>query len=999
MKRILKLMVIFLLLLTTLPIQADTSSLMSPQAPAQTLAAETASPEPSQQSTTPEPSAQPSQAPANTDFRGLWVATVVNIDYPSKPTTDSEVLKQEALKILDYAKDTGFTAVFLQVRPTADAFYASKIFPWSKYLTGTQGTAPSGSFDPLAFWITEAHKRGIELHAWINPYRVTKKAAGEPMHNFASLTKNHPATLHPEWVVKHSDGNLYFNPGIPEVRQLIVDGVMEIVNNYAVDGIHFDDYFYPDKNFSDSATYNKYKKAGQSLDDWRRENVNILVDTVNKAIKNTGKNIRFGISPFGIWANKSSNALGSDTKGLEAYYSHYADTRKWVKEGMIDYIAPQLYWDIGYSIADYSKLVAWWKDVVSGTNVDLYIGQAAYKAGNANPSSPWYGTAEIEKQMAFNEKTPEIKGSIFYNYSSLRDQPALSAVIKAIFERRDGAIAKIPVTLSRPSENLKTSYTSFYLNGASDPEKPLYLNGKLVENRSKQGYFGIFVNLSGGANVFTLSQEGSYATTVIYRNTGAASPTKLSKAEIPASSTFPQSQEYRMAGEKITLSCQAPIGSKVTVKINGKTYTMKASTSKSPGDGIYAATYTYTYTVPTFTGTARIVDLGAPVYTMTYKGSTKSQKAPAKVGVIMKGAPYYAEVIEDVIDTYHEPVSGNGAVYELYKGMVDSVTGMTGSYARLSSGQWVFKSKIKTYTLKTAQQPKINKMEYTVGDKWDSLNLTLSSAAAAIASYDGKTIVVTVAAKANTQNPTLPQKALISSVTSTSVDAGTQYTLTVKPNEVIEGYYIEKTANGVALKLKRKVIVPMSDKPLTGITIMLDPGHGGTEPGAIGPLGLKYAEKDINLNFSFKLKAELEALGAKVLMTRTTDTTVSLAARLSASRKARPDMFISVHANSMADNVDISKIHGFSVFYRETLAKPISQAIYDKTISTLGRNKHGVNKKNFYVTRGTWTPSILLETGFVPNPQEFEWLTDEKEQVTLAKTITEAIVNYFTGAK
>lgn len=978
MKRISKLIAIALILFISLSIFADTSlPVLADTIP-------------------PELTDYIKSSSSKGDFRGLWVATVVNIDYPSKPTTDAETLKQEALKVLDYAQNTGFNAVFLQVRPTADALYPSKIFPWSKYLTGSQGTSPSGNFDPLAFWITEAHNRGIELHAWINPYRVTKKAAGEPVHNFASLAANHPAKQHPEWVVKHSDGNLYFDPGIPEVRQLIIDGIMEIISNYEVDGIHFDDYFYPDKTFSDSATYKKYKQAGQSLDDWRRENVNTLVRNVAKAIKDSGKNIRFGISPFGIWANKSNNSLGSDTNGLESYYSHYADTRKWVKEGMIDYIVPQLYWNIGYSVADYSKLVTWWKNVVAGTKVDLYIGQAAYRAGNTSPASAWYGTKEIEKQLALNDTIPEIKGSIFYNYSSLRDQPALTAVIKAIFEKRDGVTPKIPVTLSRPSENTKTRYTGFYLNGASDPSKPLYLNGKLVENRSSQGYFGIFVSLSAGANVFTLSQEGSYATTVIYRDTSSSMPTKLSKAEIPASSTFPQSQEYRMSGEKITLSCQAPIGAKVSVKINGKTYTMKAAATTGPSDGIYATTYTYTYTIPSYSGTARIVDLGAPTYTMTYKGSTKTQKAPAKVGVIMKGAPFYAEVTEDVIDTYNEPVSGNGAAYELYKGMVDSITGMTGSYARLSSGQWVFKSKIKSYTLQSARQVKVNKLEYTTGEKWDTLKFDLSSAAAAISSYDGKSVKVTIAASSGASLSKLPDNALISAVTSSNVAGGIEYTLTVKPKETIEGYYIEKTSTGVSLKLKRKITVPMSDKPLTGITIMLDPGHGGTETGAIGPLGLKFAEKDINLKFAFNLKTELEAMGAKVLMTRTTDTTVSLAARLAASRNARPDLFISLHSNSMDDNVDISKISGFAVFYREVFAKSISQAIYDRTISTLGRNKHGVNKKNFYVTRGTWTPSILLENGFVPNPQEFEWLVDNSEQVKLAKTITEAVVKYFT---
>jgi uncharacterized lipoprotein YddW (UPF0748 family) len=213
---------------------------------------------------------------SNVDFRGVWVATVVNIDYPSKPTSDSETLKSEAIKVLDNAKATGFNAVFLQVRPTADAFYKSNYFPWSKYLTGTQGIMPSDNFDPLEFWVEEAHKRGIELHAWINPYRITKITYDEPKYDFASLAPSNPAIPHPDWVVKYTDGNLYFDPGIPEVQQLIINSVLEIIQNYNVDGIHFDDYFYPGTDFNDKATYEKYNTVNQNINDWRRSNVNSL---------------------------------------------------------------------------------------------------------------------------------------------------------------------------------------------------------------------------------------------------------------------------------------------------------------------------------------------------------------------------------------------------------------------------------------------------------------------------------------------------------------------------------------------------------------------------------------------------------------------------------------------------------------------------------------------------------------------------------------------------
>ena len=242
--------------------------------------------------------------------------------------------------------------------------------------------------------------------------------------------------------------------------------------------------------------------------------------------------------------------------------------------------------------------------------------------------------------------------------------------------------------------------------------------------------------------------------------------------------------------------------------------------------------------------------------------------------------------------------------------------------------------------------------------------------------------------------PRLPGNSLFSSAVFKKEGNQGQYTLTLKSEQTIQGYYIEKTPTGILLHVKRPVNAKSSGSPLSGITIMLDPGHGGSDSGAIGPLGLKYAEKAINLDTALNLKKELEALGAKVLMTRTTDATVSLTDRLAASRKALPDMFLSIHANSMADNVDISQIEGFSVHYKEALAKPLSEVLLNQA-GEAGRTKKGVRYNNFYVVRGTWAPSMLIETGFVPNPYEFELLTDPDEQAELVKSLAKGIAEYF----
>lgn len=927
------------------------------------------------------------------DFRGIWVATVLNIDYPKKPATNPDILKQEAIEVLDNAKTLGMDAVFLQVRPSGDALYNSNFYPWSKYLTGEQGQAPDDGFDPLTFWVEEAHKRGIELHAWINPYRITKKTASESKHDFNSLDPVNPAVINPDWVVKHSDGNLYFNPGLPQVRKYIIDGVLEIIENYDVDGIHMDDYFYPGKNFDDTKAYKKHGNDFKNIDDWRRENVNILVRELHEAIK--PHNIEFGISPFGIWANNSTNSLGSDTKGAQSYYEHYADTRKWVKEGMIDYIAPQLYWNIGFNVADYEKLVLWWADVVKGTGVNLYIGQAAYKVQNTDAKSPWYGEGEIEKQFNLNAQIPEVNGSILYNYSSVVKNLRLFSMIQDYNEKKDELNEPIPIKIGMPGKNIKTSFNEYYICGSSDPDKPLWLNGKRVENRSSKGYFGTLVKLREEENVFTFTQSKTNTAVIITKLTSLYAPAKLKEPDIPINSVFPQKEELKVPGEKITLSCKAPIGAKVDVALGGKSYAMSPATTKPIGDDIFLTTFSYIYTIPSYGGNPRNINLGTPVYKMNYKGIVKSVKAPGKVGAIMKMSPYYAEVIKDDIYTYSQPNSGSGGIHELQKGMVDYITGIAGNYVRLAMGHWVEKGNVKIYTGKNRLNTIVNKAEYMTGNAWEKLILYTGNPSLAIADYENDEIIVTVSGLNKGALPKMPSDGLVSEIEVKIGEYNGQYRLRLK--EDISGYYIEKISDGIVLNIRRVAKAQEGGYPLHGITIMIDPGHGGDSLGAVGPLGEEWAEKDINLKSSMKLKNELEGMGAEVLMTRTEDIDVSLEERLKMSKAAKPDLFVSVHANSMESNVDISKVAGFSIFYRDAHAYKIANEIHGTAVKDLGRNDKGIHKQNFYVFRGTWSPSILIESGFVPNPVEFEWLIDDKEQDVLMENYAEAILKYFSN--
>ncbi len=381
------------------------------------------------------------------ELRGIWVSTVSGIDFPSAPTTDSQTLKNELITILDNCKTMGFNAVFLQVRPAGDALYASDIFPWSRYLTGKQGLAPKDGFDPLAFAVDEAHKRGIKLHAWINPYRVTVLADEEKL-----LSEDNPAVKNPELVLTDSDGKMYYNPGDSKAIALIVSGAVELVKNYDIDGVHMDDYFYPAGEFNDEGTYAFYQAEYPDKDDWRRAMVNQLVQKMDEAVHKEKPNIQFGISPRGIWANNTEMPEGSATAGSGSYNSIYADSRSWVKNGWVDYIIPQIYWHIGYEIADYSHLTDWWSDTVSGTDVKLYIGEAAYKTIDSDlPAwSADAGTDELRKHIELGRRNDTIDGYCMFTYHSFLDNPSIFSLMQEL--NGDGGSDSSMVGADKPLE-------------------------------------------------------------------------------------------------------------------------------------------------------------------------------------------------------------------------------------------------------------------------------------------------------------------------------------------------------------------------------------------------------------------------------------------------------------------------------------------------------------------------------------------------------------------
>lgn len=349
------------------------------------------------------------------EFRGVWVASVLNIDWPSKAGLSNEAQKNEFIALLNMHQKNGMNAIIMQVRPAGDALYPSTLEPWSEFLMGQQGLPPSPFYDPLQFMITETHKRGMEFHAWINPYRAVVN------NEKSSVAPNHLTKTHPEWFVTY-DNKKIFNPGLPEVWKHVNRVVADIVTRYEVDAIHLDDYFYPykvpGKEFNDEAAYKKYSR-GLDKEDWRRSNCDSIIKQMSETIHNIKPGIQFGISPFGVWRNKSQDPDGSNTKaGVTNYDDLYADIMLWERKGWVDYIIPQLYWEHGHALADYDELINWWDK--HNNNRNLYIGHGIYRAGT---TTNWKNPNELPYQIQSLRSLKNTRGSAYFSSKTFNNNP------------------------------------------------------------------------------------------------------------------------------------------------------------------------------------------------------------------------------------------------------------------------------------------------------------------------------------------------------------------------------------------------------------------------------------------------------------------------------------------------------------------------------------------------------------------------------------------------
>ena len=848
------------------------------------------------------------------EFRAVWVASVLNLDFPSRRDFTVAEMKAEIDAIVARTAELGLNAIIFQVRPTGDALYKSEIFPWSHWLTGTQGVGVEG-FDPLAYWIEACHVSGIELHAWLNPYRIIHTSANSS--NPETLAAGNPVRLRPElavaWSASNGNRGLFLDPGLPDARALIIDGIEEIARNYDIDGIHIDDYFYPGTDFNDAASFAKHGN-GMELGDWRRENVNLLIRGIQAAIRGVneeqGKNVRWGISPTAIWMNESNNPLGvPTTRGQESYHALYADTRLWVTEEWVDYICPQIYWYIGFGTANFEPILNWWADLCKDYNVDLYIGHAAYREDQDDQAPNWRG--EMLRQLEMAASSTEVKGSVFYRIHSLRG--AVGAAIRDFYADKDSYTDNEPVmlmdTLSVGTPEQNASITAsrgatvgYNITGVSDPRVPLYMNGAEITNRTAEGFFSVFAPLTAGANGFTFTQEGQADVT-------------------------------------------------------------RTITRNAPGGG-------------------------------------GSQPSPSPT-VTQFTTPRYATVTESSTWAFPGHSTSGGSDWMLFQGQTDrAVSESSNGFVRLSSGVWVNRSNISLSTQNPPPQNPLRSGVYREGTDYDMLVWQSEINIASYASYDGR--VLTVKFGLHDEPPPLSLPADLAGTMfesySSGMDGGTPYyAFTLRADAGFEGHYTDFADGEYRLHLKKRKTLAPGSRPLTGITIVIDPGHGGTESGAIGPMGTAMPEKELTLINSLKLAERLRALGATVHLTRDRDVSIPLQDRIDLTWQTKPDLFLSLHINSVAETTNATNIRGFTVWYRNPGSAPLAQTILDNMyyVNPATNRNRNINQANFFVCRPQWTPSVLLEAGFIVNIEDFAWLVNPTQQNRMADMTVDAILEYF----
>ncbi len=949
-----------------------------------------------------------------TEVRGIYIASVLNINYPSKQGISAEELRSELDDIIATCLDANLNTIYFQVRPASDALYASKIFPVSKYLTGTQGSPLPDGFDPLAYLVDEAHENGLFVHAWVNPLRVTVGSASAPEHDVTALAEGHPARQNPEYVIAYADGRLYYDCGLPEVRALIASGVTELTKNYAIDGIIFDDYFYPYPTygsdgklaaFDDAASFKQYGD-GMTLADWRRDNVNRMIEDCYNAIKEVDPECLFGVAPFGIWQNDDGTNGGSETSGLEAYESIYCDPIAWAQGGYVDYLAPQIYWRFSTSVARYDVLVRWWNTMLDGTDVDLLISHGIYNYETwEDPEN------ELRNQIVFARSELQYRGSILYGYAALKQN--LKGLLTETREVFKDEIIYTDIVSNERDLIISIPYSGSYIDGegtfvigTSDPTEPLYLDGAPI-GRTKSGYFSVYLPLNKGKNTFTFEHKDETLDYVIHRGTqsitqGAITYAKLNSPEIAA---VTPSYEWFGSGQ-LPVSVTAPKGSTVTAELDGKKITL-VPTLYAPNQGGYMKeVYTGSFLLSANSGEIR--DLGKIQFKSVFGGETYTAES-ARIRVRGAGAAIPIEVLSDDTELKIQPDSW---YYDDYtpqsEGMHDNAVSLSSGLYKLRCGGYISAERVKETGGAPLGIAKLESAVITSDADATYLKIKASENLPLNCYIENGEFCVTIYNMDTASAPSLemndnPLFISARGVKSTKANAY-KYFLNLVAVENFYGFDHYYEDGYIVVKFTNPQVLPDTETPLSGKTIILDAGHGGANPGALGPLGAADGamnESDFNLEIVLAAEEYLKKLGANVILIRDRDCEIDvpIADRMQTLIDVQPDLMISIHQNSMPYTSDITKIRGLVGLYWADSGYMLTDVMGEVMSDALGKLDRSPTKQRLAMVRNPKFPATLIETCFITSVEEYEVMMQPHAIDTIARSVADGVLAYYENQR
>ncbi len=930
------------------------------------------------------------------EIRGVYIASVSNINFPSRSGLSEETLRGELDAIVENSRRIGFDTVYFQARPSGDALYDSALFPTSRYLSGTEGKEIG--FDPLAYLIERASEFNMEVVAWVNPYRVTAFKSDSKEQALEKLSNENFAKIHPEHTVFYG-GKLYYDPASEEVRKLIADGVKEICEGYDVAGILFDDYFYPypvDKETFDDARAYEASNTALSLEDWRRENVNQMVKATYDTVKSVSSELSFGISPFGIWKNASSDPRGSDTRGLEAYSSLYCDALAWIEGGYIDYISPQIYWERGYSVADFATLTRWWSAQVDGSGVKLVISHAAYRAGEFK-----LGGNELVQQIRYARTYMGSAGNIQYGYEDIKKNTAgvcdsLTALYKESYQEEEQGITAEGVSFIYPGKGVKTTDSARFVTLRSDPDFPVYSEtGKIP--RTKNGFATLLVPLSVGGNTLTLSQNGKDYSLSMTRLESAA-PSTLKKFQIQSVTPSLEDGVVASSGAEIPVSVTAPRDCQVSVRLGETIVSLKPTLNQKGGGDLVKEVYKGKINVPFVSEGEQPVSAGKLVYSVSGNGKSLTKEG-AEVQVLPASLTATVTVSKDYS---YLKISPDSSFYDDYlpasAGMQDEFIAEFDGYYQLAFGGFVSKNSASFQTGALPEPSVLSQASLTAGDKTSDLKLTVNAAPPLDVKVKEDVVTITLFSTENTleKKISLGDNPLFRSAEAVFDEEKSCTVCTLKLISGKNYYGFDHTyADGtVTFSFRNPSTLAKGDLPLQGKKIVVDAGHGGTDTGMLGYLA-DANEKDMNLAISLKLREKLEELGATVVMSRSDDTTVSLTERMNLLQRESPDLSISVHHNSVNEATDANNARGTLGLYWSPAGRSLAESVQAPIPKALFIYDCGVRSQKLALCRNHRFPQTLVETAFLCSPAEYEAALRGDYTETCASAMAQGVLDWY----